>query len=102
MTNFGRFRLSYDPGPHDPYSGCVDHSVEMSISGEAGLPALVNFFDSFLRANGYTYEGKLKIVESTKNSDHRLTDPVKPVFSYAPGGDTMIYGATGNDTISIG
>mgnify|MGYP006281739161 CR=1 FL=1 len=88
MTNFGRFRLSYDPGPYDPYSGCVDHSVEMSISGEAELRDLVKLFESFLRANGYTYEGKLDIVN--------------PVSSYPYGGDTMLYGATGNDTISIG
>ncbi len=62
MTDFGRFRLSYEPGPHDPYSGILDHSVEMTISGEAELQNLTDFFTCFLRASGYLFDGKIGVI----------------------------------------
>lgn len=61
MTDFGRYRLSYEPGNHDPYSGILDHSVEMTISGEAELTNLLDFFSSFLKATGYVFDGKVVI-----------------------------------------
>jgi len=36
----------------------------MSISAEASLGDMLNFFDSFLKASGYVYDGELKIVEN--------------------------------------
>ena len=63
MTDFGRIRLTYEPGPPDPHSGVLEHSVEMTISGEADLQQLLSFFESFLRANGFVFEGELQIVE---------------------------------------
>jgi len=67
MTDFGRFRLSYEPGKHDPYSGVLDHSVEMTISGEAELQNLTDFFTCFLRASGYLFDGKIAVIpESVK------------------------------------
>jgi hypothetical protein len=62
MTDFGRYRLTYEPGPADPYSGVLEHSVEMSIPGEASIEQLLSFFGDFLKANGYVYEGELQVV----------------------------------------
>jgi hypothetical protein len=61
MTDFGRYRLIYEPGAYDPRSGVLDHTVEMTISGEADLPNLLPFFASFLRATGYVFNGEIKI-----------------------------------------
>jgi hypothetical protein len=62
MTDFGRFRLSYEPGKSDPHLGILDHSVEMTISGEADLNNLLSFFTCFLQASGYIVDGKIQIV----------------------------------------
>lgn len=62
MTDFGRFRLSYEPGKSDPHSDILDHSVEMTISGEADLNNLMSFFTCFLQASGYIVDGKIQIV----------------------------------------
>jgi hypothetical protein len=36
----------------------------MSISGEASLPDMLNFFTDFLRAAGYVFDGELEIVDA--------------------------------------
>jgi hypothetical protein len=54
MVEFGRHTLKYDP----PDESSTDHSVEMSISSEATLAQMLEFFSSFLRAVGYEFEGK--------------------------------------------
>jgi hypothetical protein len=36
----------------------------MSISGEAALPDMLNFFTDFLRAAGYVFDGELEIVDA--------------------------------------
>lgn len=56
MFEFGRYRLVYDP-PIDS----VDAEVKMTISAEASLPQMLNFFSAFLRASGYVFEGELEI-----------------------------------------
>ena len=61
MTDFGLYRLIYEPGAYDPRSGILDHTVEMTISGEAELSNLLPLFASFLRATGYVFEGELEI-----------------------------------------
>lgn len=63
MTDFGRYRLCYEPAPYDPRSGVLDHTVEMTISGEADLPNLLDFFASFLKATGYVFDGKITIAK---------------------------------------
>lgn len=82
MTNFGRYRLVYQPGPHDPFSGVLDHTVEMTISGEADLTQLTDLFDSFLRAAGYVYEGKLEIVNPGEKADFRYENPLSAMASH--------------------
>ena len=72
MTDFGRIRLTYEPGPPDPHSGVLEHSVEMTISGEADLQQLLSFFESFLRANGFVFEGRVEIVSSDETLDNNF------------------------------
>jgi hypothetical protein len=69
MTDFGRYRISYEPGPFDPYSGVLEHAVEMSISGQASIEQMLSFFDAFLKANGYVYDGEVQIVEGEEAFD---------------------------------
>lgn len=61
MFEFGRYRLVYDP-PIDS----VDAEVKMTISAEASLPQMLDFFATFLRASGYIFEGELEIAEKTE------------------------------------
>lgn len=57
METFGTYRLTYTPGVGDG----IEPTVGMSISGEANLSEMLSFFDSFLKAAGYVYEGDLTI-----------------------------------------
>jgi hypothetical protein len=61
MDSTGRYVARYEPSNSD--HEYLQVAIEMSISDEATLPDMVNFFDSFLKAAGYVYEGSLKIVE---------------------------------------
>jgi hypothetical protein len=56
MSSFGVYRLSYEP----PSWGTVscESTVDMSISGEADIPQMLDFFESFLKAVGYILDGK--------------------------------------------
>ena len=54
MLEFGKYTLKYVPPGETP----EDHSVEMTISSEANLPQMLEFFSSFLRAAGYEFDGK--------------------------------------------
>ena len=65
MTDFGRFRLAYEPSDHSPFDDVLDHSVEMTISGEASLENMTSFFTCFLRACGYIVDGELEVVSET-------------------------------------
>jgi hypothetical protein len=105
MTDFGRYSISYQPGPLDPYSGVIEHSVEMSISGQANIEQMLAFFDAFLKANGYVYDGEVQIVEEESKSLYHTTVPGP--FSFTPFdsydfGDRVIFGGSGTDTISFG
>lgn len=48
MNDFGRYRLTYEP-PSD----ALEADITMSISSDANLPQLLEFFGDFLRATGY-------------------------------------------------
>jgi hypothetical protein len=76
MTDFGRFRLSYEPGKHDPYSGILDHSVEMTISGEADLNNLTSFFTCFLQASGYYVDGRIGVISGKPKYPHSAEDVI--------------------------
>jgi len=54
MIEFGEYTLKYTPPAYTP----EDHSVLMTISSEANLQQMLEFFTSFLRAAGYEFDGK--------------------------------------------
>jgi hypothetical protein len=60
MFDFGRYVLSYQPP-----EGAVEADVSMSISSEADLTQMLRFFESFLQAAGYEFEGKELCLERT-------------------------------------
>jgi len=65
MSDFGRYSLSYEPS--DESWGChVDSEIQMSISAEADLERMCDFFESFLRASGYVFDGTIEIVSGEK------------------------------------
>jgi hypothetical protein len=125
MTDFGRFRLAYEPPTAGTFDDVLDHTVEMTISGEASLENITSFFTCFLRACGYIVDGELAVVSETVTT---RTSPYEaglgqitmsgsqgvdfvPFGQYAscpPSGisgafgDTVIYGGQGTDTISFG
>ena len=54
MLEFGKYTLKYEPPTETP----EDYSVSMTISSEANLSQMLEFFSSFLRAAGYEFDGK--------------------------------------------
>ena len=65
MTDFGRYRLSYEPPLNGAKFGYrIEPEVQMAISAEADLTQMCDFFESFLRASGYVFDGKLEIVDA--------------------------------------
>jgi hypothetical protein len=60
MTEFGRYRLTYEP-PSKNFGYQIETDIQMSISAEADLERMCDFFDSFLRASGYVFDGKVQI-----------------------------------------
>ena len=62
MNPHGRYSVSYTPSD-DPCE-YLQVSTQMSISGEAALPDMLNFFTDFLRAAGYVFDGELEIVDA--------------------------------------
>lgn len=62
MSSFGKYNVSYTPSD-DPCE-YLQVAVEMSISSEATLPDMLNFFTDFLRASGYVFDGELEIVDA--------------------------------------
>ena len=61
MIQFGKYTLKYEPPGETP----EDHSVAMTISSEANLSQMLEFFSSFLRAAGYEFDGKELCFERT-------------------------------------
>jgi hypothetical protein len=50
MTDFGRYRLIYEPeNAHDP-------GIEFTLGGESTLTEMVTLCKDFLLANGYQFE----------------------------------------------
>jgi hypothetical protein len=61
MLEFGKYTLKYEPPTETP----EDHSVSMTISSEANLSQMLEFYSSFLRAAGYEFDGKELCLERT-------------------------------------
>jgi hypothetical protein len=49
MFEFGKYTLKYEP----PASDGIEPTVNMSISSEANLTEMLDFFQTFLKASGY-------------------------------------------------
>ncbi len=62
MNPYGQYAVSYTPSD-DPCE-YLQVAVQMSISSEATLPDMLNFFTDFLRATGYVFDGELEIADA--------------------------------------
>ena len=93
MESTGRYVVRYEPS--DSRHEYLQTRIEMSISDEATFDDMANFFDAFLKAAGFVYDGELQVVNPEK--DTYFTD-----FANFDFGDRVIYGGQGTDTISFG
>ena len=57
----GRYILSYEPS--NSQHEYLQTSIKMSISDEASIHDMLDFFDSFVRAAGFVFEGQVSIVK---------------------------------------
>lgn len=77
MDSFGRYVLQYQPGNDD--TEYLQVGIQMNISAEATLADMTAFFDSFLKAAGYYYDGELQIVEDKpKQKTYEICEPASP------------------------
>ena len=81
----------------------------MSTGGDASVPQMLRFFEAFLSAAGYVLKGELQVVEPEKTPSKSPYDYVTIAggqsSDYIPfrfGGNNVIYGSAGTDTISFG
>ena len=65
MIEFGKYTLKYEP----PASGGIEATVDMSISSEASLSEMLEFFTSFLKASGYYINENKELVFDRKAPD---------------------------------
>ena len=68
MDSPGRYTFSYTPS--DDPAEYLQTSVQMSISSEATLSDMLEFFTNFLRASGFVFEGSLKIIDMDKEEEY--------------------------------
>ena len=71
MNSTGRYVLQYQPSNNE--TEYLQTAIEMSISDEATIGDMTNFFDCFLKAAGYIYDGSVKVVDDPV--DHFLFNP---------------------------
>jgi hypothetical protein len=103
MNSYGRYTVTYEPSD-DPCE-YLQVAVQMSISSEATLPDMVNFFTDFLRASGYVFDGELKLVNDEENASPVSGSYSDDYFFSNVGADTVsvaFAGGSGGDVISFG
>lgn len=61
MDSTGRYVVRYEPSNSE--HEYLQTRIEMSISDEASYDDMANFFDCFLKAAGFIYDGSLQIVK---------------------------------------
>ena len=96
MLEFGKYTLKYKPP-----QGCTESKVKMEITSEATLPKMLEFFTDFLKATGYVIDEDRELVFERKAPDFNQDFWSESGFPI-PGGDTVIPGSAGSDTISLG
>ena len=72
MITFGTYRLSYKPPERS-----MDASIDMSITAEANLEEMAEFFTSFLRAAGYpiNYSEVLEVTDPEGDAEEKVYKP---------------------------
>mgnify|MGYP000945961571 FL=1 len=102
MTDFGRFRLSYEPPAPGTFDDILDHSVEMTISGEANLENMASFFTCFMRACGYIVDGELAVVSETVTTQPSPYELGQITMSGSQGVDFVPFASVADDIITFG
>jgi hypothetical protein len=98
MTEFGKYVLKYKAP-----KGSGESKVKMEITSEATLSQMLEFFTDFLKASGYIIDEDRELVFERKAPDFRYeTDEWGPSGTSFWGGDTVITGSAGADTIAFG
>ena len=89
MDSTGRYIVRYEPSNSD--HEYLQTKIEMSISDEATYDDMANFFDAFLKAAGFIYDGFLTIVkDEPKRKSYEISEPVGSVTSIN-WGDSLDY-----------
>jgi hypothetical protein len=68
MDTYGRYRLQFEPHLDD-----FSPSVTMEITGQSSLDQMLSFFDCFLKANGYVYDGEVTILDEEPRPLFQMT-----------------------------
>jgi len=70
MYEFGTYRLTYEPP-----QGALESTIDMSISAEADLEQVTEFFTSFLRAAGYPidYSEVLEVTDPEGDAEEKVS-----------------------------
>ena len=66
MDSTGRYVVRYEPSNSE--HEYLQTRIEMSISDEATFDDMANFFDAFLKAAGFVYDGQLQVAENESHS----------------------------------
>lgn len=80
MNTTGRYYLTYDPRTDHDTHYC-EPDIRMSIDSEANLEQICSFFDSFLKAAGYVYDGDIGIVRDRIMPKSNIKNP--PVYNFS-------------------
>ena len=95
MESTGRYVVRYEPS--DSRHEYLQTRIEMSISDEATFDDMANFFDAFLKAAGFVYDGSLKVIDEEQDQS-----PWSITTRGSRGTDFVPLGSLGNDVISFG
>jgi hypothetical protein len=108
-SEHGTYRLSYTPPESTGYEEYPNIAIEMSTEGDASVDQMLRFYEAFLAAAGYILKGDLQIVELEETPSQSpcnfVTIAGGESSDYIPfgfGGNSVIYGSAGTDTISFG
>ena len=95
MESTGRYVVRYEPS--DSRHEYLQTRIEMSISDEATFDDMANFFDAFLKAAGFVYDGSLKVID--EEQDQSLWSITT---RGSQGTDFVPFSSLGSDVISFG
>jgi hypothetical protein len=72
-SEYGIYRLSYEPPASDGNEIYPNIAIEMSTSGDANVEQMLRFYEAFLAAAGYMLRGDLQVVEPGPWDSFRMT-----------------------------